>query len=229
MAYSQLINQSVQLNLAGSSYLIGSIIDIGKDMLVVHTNNRYVYIPTTYIHSLKKIPPHYITENSSLIDQSIFNSTFSLPPVFIQKDDSSSTLSFQKVIENAMSHYVEIKISPKETLTGKILSVQSDYCLFWNLQSQKHLIISLAHIKWLSPLHELAISEGIKVDTYNNQNTTTLPASLFDYLLSINNKHVEIDKSLAGYVSNVTKDFLELKNIYGEDTFIPLTHIKYIY
>ncbi|MFC4768413.1 DUF2642 domain-containing protein [Effusibacillus consociatus] len=201
------IGMVVDIEISGDKKHLGTVIDIGSDLIVICTNNKYLYIPITHIQRIELSP------NQS--DQS-------LPPSQSLLKNKEQ-ISFPQMLNHAKGGFVEIFVTGNQSLYGFIINVLDDYLVFDSL-GYKTILIPLYHLKWLSPCPP------------NGQGTPVQPSgsvlsrTLEEQLKRSEGKIVILDMGSSankiGLMKKIENRVMELEMFNGKKVYWNLHHIK---
>lgn len=214
MQLNNLVGSYVEIEITGKTYIIGELVDIGLDILVIFDGKKHLYIPLIHMHSIKKTEP---------VDETNLNDS----EASIIKD-SSDSISYRKILNNAKGRFVEIYVTGNNSIHGYITRVLNDYFIFYS-PVYKTMFISLNHLKWLTPY-----------STNLTPYTLELPAQLSNIPISrtFEEQIKKQEKKLVvfdlgdhpnktGLLNSVNNDnTLELITANGEPIYWKLAHIK---
>ncbi|MCR8656486.1 DUF2642 domain-containing protein [Paenibacillus endoradicis] len=128
------INEKVEVEISGNNIYIGTLIDVGTDLIVLLSEQRYFYIPLVHIQSLKGSPSINEADN----------------PPKVPIDLDTDNLSFRKTLQHAKGSFVEIYITGNKSIHGYLTSIMNDYFVFYS-PVYKAMFVSMNHLKWLIP------------------------------------------------------------------------------
>jgi len=114
----------------------GILVDVGDDILVFNSRNRYYYVPVKHLHHLRLNLSDQVT-NRSLEENPIERAT-------------GDTISYRKTLFLARGLYVEIHITGVHTLNGYMTSIMNDYLVFFSPIFHT-VYVSLEHLKAIVP------------------------------------------------------------------------------
>jgi hypothetical protein len=214
---NNLVGSYVEIEITGKTHIIGELVDIGLDVLVIFDGKKYLYIPLIHMHSIIK------TEQ---VDESNLNNS---DPSNIK--DSSDSISYRKILNNAKGRFVEISVTGNQSIHGYITRVLNDYFIFYS-PIYRTMFISLNHLKWLAPYRT-----NLTPYTLDDQ---TLPIQLSNIPISRTfeeqikkqeNKLVVFDMgnhaNKIGLLHSVNNDnIIKLIKANGEPIYLKLAHIK---
>ncbi|URN93693.1 MAG: DUF2642 domain-containing protein [Candidatus Pristimantibacillus lignocellulolyticus] len=128
------INKKVEIEISGNNIYIGTLIDVGTDLVVLFSENRFYYIPLVHVQNLK---------------MALSNNEEDNPPE-VPIDYQTENLSFRKILQNAKGSFVEIYITGNKSIHGYLTSIMNDYFVFYS-PVYKAMFVSMNHLKWLIP------------------------------------------------------------------------------
>ncbi|MBO9130796.1 DUF2642 domain-containing protein [Bacillus sp. 165] len=215
MSIAALCGKHVDVVISGNAFFQGTLIESGKDILVLFDSQRYIYIPLLHVHRINLSP--------------IINDNFSDPSeAFLAKDTQS--ISFRTILTNAKGLFTEIYVTGNKSLHGYIITVRSDYFAFYS-PVYKMMLISLHHLKWIIPYN-------LKTPPYtlSNEKLPVIPSSI--PLLRSFEEHLKKwegelivfdmgeDPMKIGLVKKVSDAIIEFVIASGETIYLKLSHIK---
>ncbi|HIW33901.1 MAG TPA: DUF2642 domain-containing protein [Candidatus Paenibacillus intestinavium] len=112
----------------------GTLIDIGTDLIVLFSENRFFYIPFVHVQNIKGSTTNNEVDN----------------PPEVPIDNQTDTLSFRKILQHAKGSFVEIYIGGNKSIHGYLTSIMNDYFVFYS-PIYKAVFVSMNHLKWLIP------------------------------------------------------------------------------
>lgn len=212
---TELIGENVYIELTKKSYFKGILTDVGSDILILYDGQKFFYIPWLHVRSLQL--------NSSTDDQVDKPTESSLA-------EETESISYRKILTNAKGMFAEISVIGNLTFHGYILSVLSDYFVFYS-PVFKTMYISLSHLKWITPYNK-----NITPYTLSNTSLPVNPSnapllrSFEDQLKKGEGKLVVIDGGgdpmKIGLLKGVKDNLLEIAIASGETVYLKLTHVK---
>ncbi|AZN42683.1 hypothetical protein [Paenibacillus albus] len=210
------INDKACIEVTGNRTVVGKLIDAGIDLLVMFDGQRYVYLPLSHVHSVKK------TQKSE-DDQYDVNAI----PQVVQVEK----ITVAKVLKEATGLFVEIFVSGNKPDHGYLRSVKKDY-LILHSPIYNTIYIALDHLKWLIP-YPVNHVPFAKSDS-KLMPTAITTATTFDELLNTEvGNLVCIDfgspSERIGVISDVNNGIINFVDVEGSNTLILSRHIKTIY
>ncbi len=212
---TKLIGDNVYIELTKKSYFKGILTDVGSDILILYDGQKFFYIPWLHVRSLQL--------NSSTDDQVD-------KPTELSLAEETESISYRKILTNAKGMFAEISVIGNLTFHGYILSVLSDYFVFYS-PVFKTMYISLSHLKWITPYNK-----NITPYTLSNTSLPVNPSnapllrSFEDQLKKVEGKLVVIDGGgdpmKIGLLKGVKDNLLEIAIASGETVYLKLTHVK---
>lgn len=213
-----LMGKQVKLEISGNNVCIGTMVDLGLDILVLYEyeNRRFYYVPLEHVQHLTEVL--YLDE-----------------PVVTPSDLplDVTDISVRKTLNQAKGHFKEIYVTGNKTIHGYLTSIMNDYFVFHS-PVFKTMFISLAHLKWLVPyyLHETPY-------TLNSQsfpvNPVQMPLSrtFEEQCKRLEGKLVVFDQgddtNKIGLLENVKNNGVELITAKGERVYWNLKHLKTVH
>jgi hypothetical protein len=154
--YKELLGKNIEIEISGSTFITGVLIDEGLDIVVIYNGKtqQFFYIPSVHIQRLKEVK---FEEDTS----------YTVPEETPLETDTQS-ISFRKMLMNAKGKFVQIYVAGNKSIHGYLTSIMNDYFIFYS-PVYKTIIVSMKHVKWLIPYLDDAI-----------------PYSLNNYLLPVN-------------------------------------------
>jgi len=216
-----LLKEYVQIEVSGKKILKGTLIDVGKDIIVIFNGTDYMYIPINHIHS-------YCTLKKNELD--------TLAPIessSIKTGGNSHELSLLVTLDQAKGKSTEIYLIDDQPLHGYITEIMGDYFEFYS-PIYKTMYISTKHLKWLIPYPtnespyglnypkpQLSVTEAAIIDTFKNK-----IEKFKDKIIVFN---IGGSKSHIGTIKNVEDQVVELETARSVKEYINIDHIKTIH
>ncbi|MFJ5624256.1 DUF2642 domain-containing protein [Peribacillus loiseleuriae] len=212
---TELIGNNVYIELTKKSYFKGILTDVGSDILVLYDGQKFFYIPWLHVRSLQL--------NSNTNDQ-IDN------PIESSLAEETESISYRKILTNAKGMFTEISVIGNLSFHGYVLSVLSDYFVFYSPVFNT-MYISLSHLKWITPYNKNITPYTLSNTSLPvNPSNTPLLRSFEDQLKKVEGKLVVIDGGgdpmKIGLLKNVKNNLLEIAIASGETVYLKLTHVK---
>ncbi|AGT32030.1 hypothetical protein M493_08775 [Geobacillus genomosp. 3] len=213
-----LLGKQVKVEISGGTVVRGVLIDFGLDILVLYTGKEYLYIPHLHIHHIQlHADPEF------LIDPPF-------PEVPLQEDTG---ISYRKTLLNAKGRFVEIYVIGNKSIHGYITNVLNDYFTFYS-PVYKTMLISLNHLKWLTPYQTTITPYTLGNDALPVQPTPlSLQRSLEEQLKKMEG-HLAIfdlgDHPLKiGLLKEVQNNIVHLVTAGGESVYWKVIHLKTVH
>ena len=215
VGFQGLIGEQVSLLLSGHRLFNGILTDMGSDIVVLYNGEKYIYIPRLHVHSINR--------NKELEDHV-------RQPIDSSMVEDLDLISYRRTLIDAKSSFLEIDVTGNLTYHGYIMNVLDDYFVFYS-PVFKQMLISLSHLKWLSPYQK-------NISPYNlgQENIPVKPANV-SHLCSLENQlKREVGKLVIfdggsnplkiGILSNIDQNMIELLLANGNSIYLNLDHIK---
>jgi hypothetical protein len=211
----KLLGNQVHIQISGKNSFEGVLTDLGQDILVLYTGEKYLYIPWLHIHRIQAN-----TEISSYVEA----------PVESSLAEEMQSISYRKILTNAKGLFAEIYVTGNISFHGYITSVLSDYLVFYS-PVYKTMFVSLHHLKWLTPYTQNFTPYTLSNEMLPvNPTNTPLLRSLEEQLKKVEGKLVVIDgggdPKKIGLLKKVDNNLLELVIASGDTVFLKISHIK---
>ncbi|MBM7656376.1 DUF2642 domain-containing protein [Neobacillus cucumis] len=217
MSIQSLRGQIVDVVLSRDIFFQGKLIDSGKDIIVLSDGQRYIYIPLTHLHRIKR---------STLILNNEGTSSQTSPTVAVDE-----SISYRTTLANAKGRFSEIYVTGQIPLHGYIFNVRSDYFAFYS-PVYKTMLVSLQHLKWLIPYYNLKNSpytlpdKKLPVIPYNQPLLPSLEEQLKKWEGELVVFDLGEDPMKIGLLKSVRNPMVEIVVANGETVYVKLSHIK---
>jgi hypothetical protein len=196
---------------------LGTIIDIGPDILVICHNNKYLYCPIRHIQRLEvcpEQPDRSLTPAHTLLNH-------------------QEPISFPQMIKNAKGGFVEMFVCGNQPLYGYITNILEDYLVFYSL-GHKTTLIPLYHVKWLSPLPPNQVpyshnKQGIPVDLSDSALSSKVEEQLKKYEGKIVILDMGSSPEKSGILKKIEKGVIELETFNGKKVYWNMHHMKTVH
>jgi len=217
---SDLLGKFVYIEISGKTSCKGVLVDVGTDIVVLYSDERYFYIPLVHVQHIK-----VDTDSSAPMGLE------SLPATPF--DSVHDQISYRKIIDNARGRFVEIYVSGNKTIHGYITSLMNDYFLFYS-PSYKTMYVSLQHVKWIIPYH-LNITPYLLSNQHFPMNPSTIPLSrtFEQQCKKLEGQLVVFDlgdqPNKIGHLLKVEQNKIELITALGQKMYWNLQHLKTVH
>ncbi|MFC4182517.1 DUF2642 domain-containing protein [Saccharococcus thermophilus] len=213
-----LVGKQVQLEVSGKVMLQGILVDVGLDILVIYNGKEYLYIPHLHIHNIR-LSTNPLEELSNVTPELPF--------------DGDDSISYRKTLTNAKGRFVEIYVTGNKSIHGYVTAILNDYFVFYS-PVYKTMLISLNHLKWLTPYQTNITPYTLGNEVLPVQPTNTpLQRSLEEQLKKLAGKLVVFDLGdhpmKIGLLKQVQNDIIELVTASGESVFWKIMHVKTVH
>lgn len=147
--------------------------------------------------------------------------------------DDSNTISYRKILSHAKGGFVEIHVTGKHTLYGYITNIMYDYFTFYS-PVYKTMLVSLNHMKWLTPYDSDRTPYSLKKDQLP-VNPTNIPLSrtLEEQLKKFEVKLVVFDvgekSDRVGLLNKIESKTVELITAREEKVYLNQKHLKTVH
>jgi hypothetical protein len=220
MNLKELIGKYVKLEISGTKFLKGILIDIGSDIWVLFNGDDYLYIPTIHIQNWQFL-------NKDEIDEIIISNEPT--PIYNHKEE----ISLRKTLTLAKGIFTEIFVTNKQSIHGYIISIMNNYFVFYS-PIYKTMFISLNHLKWLIPYTNYQRPYGLSNASLPvNPSNLTFARSFEVQIEKLVGELVVFNtgenEKMFGKVQGISNNFIELIGAKGESVFLNLHHIKSIH
>lgn len=213
-----LLGKRVTVKLSGDQIFEGILTDLGQDVLVIFNGLKYYYIPWMHVHMM------YLSQNlKEKIDD----------PIEPSISEELESISYRKILINAKGIFSEIYVTGNITFHGYIISVLSDYLVFYS-PVFKTMYISLSHLKWITPYNHRVIPYNLTNESLPvNPSNTSLHRSFENQLRKEEGKLVVFDGGSdpmkIGLLNKVENNVIKLFVASGEIVHLKLSHIKSVH
>ncbi|QTD42956.1 DUF2642 domain-containing protein [Sporosarcina sp. Te-1] len=214
-------NVIVTIEVSGRKQLTGTVIEVGKDLVVLCNGIDFIYIPLAHIQN-------------SRIDDSVEN-VIEVPTdpknVVVPEDGEDFTLL--NVLQQSLGKGIEIYVTGRHSLFGYITEILDDYFVFWS-PLHKNIYVKLSHLKWLipyPPTHKFygMVDETSLLQVKKENNSRTFEEKVQE----LKNRVVMINggesKKQIGKLNDVTDQFVEIQTAKMRSEYLNIEHIKTIY
>ncbi|MEW9697854.1 DUF2642 domain-containing protein [Paenibacillus sp. SI8] len=212
------IGKHVELAISGiNTPLKGVLIDVGSDLLVIHNEMHFYYIPSIHLQYLR-------LDTSSTL--SAITSTES--PLEMQ----SASISYRKMLMNAKGMFIEIYITGNQTIHGYLTHIMNDYFAFHSPVFHT-IFISMQHVKYVIPYPPDTTPYSLKPEYFLVQPShVTLSRTFEQQLKKLEGMFVVMDlgenPSKIGLLQSFNYPVLELDTAYGR-AILHSEHVKTIH
>ncbi|MBO9128318.1 DUF2642 domain-containing protein [Bacillus sp. 165] len=226
--FQSYLRKPIQLTLSGEIILTGVLIDIGTDILVVYTQENFLYIPFLHIQRIS------FTLSQPEEFQRLQTSTSSTKDSVNYEDlpisNDSNTISLRKILQNAKGLFTEIFVTNNETIHGYVTHIMNNYFVFYS-PVYKTMYIPFQHLKWLIPYGPDQVPYDLKKQDLPLQPASVGLARTFEeQLKKFIGKIVVFDlgahQHKVGKLISVENNQVELTIARSETIFLNLHHIK---
>ena len=214
---SDLMNETIVLNINGAKEIVGVLIDSGNDILVLYNGQDFIYISQYHIQHYEVCTSE--NEKISLPKESLF-----------EEPQNLDSISLRKTLQESKGMFTEIYVTGHYSLHGYITSIMNDYFVFQS-PVYKTMYISMKHLKWLIPY------QGYKrpYDLTHNEFPVvpiglSLSRTLEEQLKKVINQIVIFDlnenPNKVGKLTSIRENQLTLVTAKKGQIFINFHHIK---
>ena len=216
-----LVDEVVRIEVSGKKLLIGTVVDLGTDVIVIFNGADFVYIPLDHIQSFE------VDKNNEY--------DIKVPTEFLSiiAGEKNEHLSLRQIITQAKGNYVEIYVTGSQPLHGYITNIMDNYFVF-DSPVYKKIFISLSHLKWLIPYSKNERPYGL--DNYViplQLNHKSLASTFEDQVEKFKNEivvfNIEGHKSYIGKISNVEEQIVEIQSARNNSVYVNIDHIKTVH
>ena len=215
-----LIKEFVQIEVSGKKILKGTLIDVGKDLLVIFNGTDYMYIPIDHIHNFCALKNNELDMLAPIESSSIKTS------------GNNEDLSLQATLHQAKGKNIEIYLIDDQPLHGYITHILDDYFEFYS-PVYKTMYVSIKHLKWLIPY----VSNEGPYGVNNNYSKSLVNENLENTFKNKINKfkdklivfNIGGSKSHIGTIKNVEEQMVELEKARAAKDYLNIDHIKTIH
>lgn len=111
-----LMGKKIEVKVSGCKIPItGELIDLGSDILVLYSDNKYIYTPVHHMQYLKIAEDG--EELSSVITEPLMDHTH---------------ISYRKMLMNSRGTFTEVNLGGPSSLHGFVTSIMNDYFIFFS-------------------------------------------------------------------------------------------------
>lgn len=215
--FDQVKKEIVKVDLAGKSFVKGSIVESSSEIVVLYDGNDFLYISTEHIENVS------VMQNEDDIQQP---STF---PSSIKKDETLD-FTFVHVLTQAIGMYTELFVTNRQPLHGTITNVMQDYIVFYS-PIYKTMYIPIKHLKWIIPYSEQQRPYQLSDEELQVKQIGESFVHRFDLQVEkMKNKLVVFNLGekthFIGKLINVHGKIIELHTARKNTAFINMQHIK---
>jgi hypothetical protein len=215
LSKSDLRGKQIDVVISRETLFQGTLIDNGKDILVLFDGQRYVYIPLIHVHRINR--------------SFIINDDLDDPSEKSLANDEES-ISYRTILANAKGRFTEIFVTGNITLHGYIFNVRSDYFAFYS-PIYKTMLISLQHLKWLIPYNlktppYTLSNEKLPEIPYNSPLLPSLEEQIKKWTGELVVFDMGEDPMKIGLLKSVKTSMVELVVASGATVYLKLSHIK---
>jgi hypothetical protein len=211
--FVEFIGKKIAIEISGSVYQKGMLLDAGLDMIVIYNGKSFLYIPTVHIQRLKEI----IKEE----DESSYD-----PPS--EKPIEIDVISFRKALTIAKGLFVQVYVTGNKSIHGYLTSIMNDYIVFHS-PVYKTMFISMNHVKWLIPYPPNTTPYTLK-NIQLNPLPSSLARSFDEQMKKFENQLVILDggdnPEKIGLLQKIQHNNIILITAEGETIYRNLEHIK---
>ncbi len=216
--FEQYLGKVIELQLSGNVRRIGTLIDFGLDIVVIHDGYRFLYIPLVHVQCLIPNPKYDYTFSS---------------PSEAPMNINNESISFRKILNNAKGSFVELNVTGKLPIHGYVTNVLNNYFVFYS-PVYKNLLISFYHLKWLVPYYRNMVPYSLSQHHLPiNPSTLSLSRSFEEQLKKLEGKLVILDlgenPGKIGLLEKVEDNVIELVGAEGEKKIWNIQHIKTVH
>lgn len=216
----QYLGKVIELQLSGNVRHIGTLVDSGLDIIVIHDGYQFLYIPLVHVQCLDPNPKYDYTI-SSPTDTPIINS------------NNNESISFRKILNNAKGSFVELQVTGKVPIHGYVTNVLNNYFVFYS-PVHKNIFISFYHLKWLIPYHQNMPPYSLSQQQLPvHPSTLTMSRSFEEQLKKLEGRLVIFDlgenPNKIGVLEKVEHDVIELICAEGDKKIWNAQHIKTVH
>jgi hypothetical protein len=218
IAIYALIGKQVELTISGKKLPIrGKLIDLGNDIMVLRSEQKFLYIPMLHLQQLSKV---------NEIEEEMF---MPADPPF----ESESDISYRKTLMNAKGIFTEIYTSGNQSLHGYVTSIMNDYFVFYS-PAFHAVYIPLQHLKYMIPYGPNVTPYSLTQEKFPVSPTTITLARTFEQQVKkLEGQFVVFDlgehPNKIGQLKSLNNHLIELITAEGEPVFMQLEHIKTVH
>ncbi|MBL0388264.1 DUF2642 domain-containing protein [Tumebacillus sp. ITR2] len=217
------LGKSIEIKVSGGKTVVGTLADLGSDLLVMSVNERFMYIPFVHVQSIEEVTAKMDDGGGSALANQIPS------PVQIDADQ----ISYRNLLLHVRGQFVELYVSGRDSIHGYLTSVMNNYFVFYS-PIYKSVYISLEHLKWLIPYPTNMTPYSLN-QSLLPVNPTTLPLSRgFDEQVKKLAGHLVVfdfgDKEeKVGLLRSVDNNLAELVTASGDVCHWNLRHLKSVH
>jgi len=214
------MNKQVEVEVSGKNVIMGTLLDMGLDLIVLLNEQQYSYIPLVHVQNVKAITQPRVE-------------TTSTPPGEQPIDYQSGNLTYRKILTNAKGRFVEIYVTGNKTIHGYLTSIMNDYFVFYS-PVYKAMFVSMNHLKWLIPYQS-----ELTPYTLDNQSLPLKPVNIalsrsFEEQCKKLKGHLVVfdlgdNPDKIGLLQKVENQLIELVTASGKTVVWGIDHLKTVY
>lgn len=208
----------IELQLSGNVKCIGTLIDSGLDIVVIHDGERFLYIPLVHVQCIIPKPKSDYQFSS---------------PTNAPINNQNESISFRKVLNNAKGSFVELNVTGKNPIHGYVTNVLNNYFVFYS-PVHKNMFISFYHLKWLIPYDRNSAPYSLSQQLLPvSPSAFSLSRSFEEQLKKMEGKLIILDLGenpyKIGLLEKVENNVIELVGADGEKKIWNAEHIKTVH
>lgn len=214
-------NVVVTVEVSGRKQLTGTVIELGKDLVVLCNGMDFLYIPLAHIQY-------------SRIDNSGDN-VIEVPtdPKHVVVPEDGEDFTLLNVLQQSLDKGIEIFVTGRHSLFGYITEILDDYFVFWS-PTHQNIYVKFSHLKWLipyPPTHKFygIVDETSLLQVKKNNNSRTFKEKVQE----LKNNVVVINggesQKQIGKLNDVTDQFVEIQTAKMLTEYLNMEHIKTIH
>ncbi|WP_308636838.1 DUF2642 domain-containing protein [Paenibacillus silvisoli] len=207
------------VEVTGKQLLPGKLVDVGPDILVLYHQDRYLYIPTVHVLSLKPDPAGE-GGNESGADE---------PSVLLHPD----SITMATVLQEAKGLFVEVYVSGSKPIHGYLHGVMSDFLVIHS-PIYNAIYVSTRHLKWLIPYPTSHIPYARNVNQLAMKPLVPVSAGSFEELFKKEEGGMVVmdlggHAAKLGVIKKVNSGIVEFIDANGSGKLINVQHVKTMY
>ncbi|RAP74150.1 hypothetical protein [Paenibacillus montanisoli] len=211
--------ENMIVEVTGKQLLPGKLVDVGPDILVLYHQDRYLYIPTAHVYSLK---PDAVGSDDSIggTDE---------PSVLLHTDP----ITLSSVLQEAKGLFVEIYVSGSKPIHGYLHGIMNDFLVIHS-PIYNAVYVSTRHMKWLIPYPTSHIPYARSVDKMSMKPLAPVGAGSFEDLCKKEEGNMVVmdvggQTAKLGVIKKVNSGIIDFIDANGSNKLINVHHVKTMY
>ncbi|TVY11943.1 DUF2642 domain-containing protein [Paenibacillus cremeus] len=216
-AMRSFINQSVEIAVSGKKDVLrGTLIDIGNDILVLHMDTQFIYVPLLHLQQLSP---------TKKVDEIVNAAEINWEP--------TPDLSYRKVLMNAKGMFTELFITGNQSIHGYITSIMNDFFVFHSPVFHS-VLVSMRHLKCLIPYELNATPYAMSPSAFPlNPKPIALARNIDQQLKKFEGQFAVLNlgesSGKIGLLKTADSPIIEIVTASGESAFMHIDHVKTVH